>query len=194
MRIGACILSAGKSERMGRNKALIPIGGETFLTKIIKNLKRASIKNICVVFSDPEIRKRTALSDINWILNRDIEKGPLFSFQMCVKSCNDMDALLLVPVDHPFVKYETYKLIIEGARKDKIVVPTYRGKRGHPTLFPKRFFNDILETPLHLGARYVLRSNPDSVLELEVDDPGILMDIDTPEDLEKALERGNKTC
>lgn len=194
MKVAACILSAGKSKRMGQHKALLKIKNETFLTKVIKDLRDALVKDIYVVISESIIREKAEDMNIKWIFNREPEKGPLFSFQLCIKTLENADAVLLVPVDHPFVKNETYKILTKNASHEKILVPVYRGKRGHPALFPKKFFNDILEAPLNIGARYVLRKKSQSVLEIEVNDPGILMDIDTPSDLEKALEREEKKC
>lgn len=191
----ACILSAGLSLRMGRHKALLPIDkGETFLSHIVKTLKRAGITDISVVISMEEITRKSKNLEVRWIINRRPEKGQLFSFQLCVHEVLDkarpeeISGIFLVPVDHPFVKRETYERLLSETRRGKILVPTYMGRRGHPTFFPFHCLVDILEAPLEVGARAVLKMRKEEVLEIEVDDPGVLLDIDTPKDLKRIID------
>ncbi len=191
MKVVACILSAGLSKRMGFPKALIRLSPEdTFLSHIVKTLKEAGVYEIIVTVSNTSIRDGSKNLSVHWLLNQHPEKGQLFSFQLCVKEIlrgklNETAGVLLVPVDHPLVKLETYRKILEHCQERKIVVPIYEGKRGHPTLFPRELYSEILEAPLEVGARYLLKKHRDSVLEVSVDDPGVLIDLDTPDDLEK---------
>ncbi len=184
-RVAGCILAAGFSKRMGRPKPLLPIEGDTFLVKVVKTLEEANIEEILVVISSVVIKEAHGDLDVKWIFNPEPEKGPLYSFQLCIKQLECVQGAFLVPVDHPLVKRGTYQGLLEYVGENKILVPTYRGKRGHPPFFPKRFFNDILNAPLDQGARYILHSHPEDILEVEVDDPGILLNINTPEDLKK---------
>lgn len=191
MTTAACILSAGLSTRMGRDKALLPLHkGETFLSHIVKTIEKAEIFDIFVVISRDEIKEKSQGLKVKWIFNRNPEKGQLFSFQLCIKEIKkeknpEIKGVLLVPVDHPFVEEETYKKLLNNEQRDKIVVVTYHGKRGHPTYFPCRFFGDILEAPLDIGARYILRRREKETIEIGVEDQGILQDIDTLEDFNK---------
>jgi len=191
MKTAASILSAGFSQRMGSHKALLPIGrGETFISHIVNTLKEAGIYDIFVVISSEEIKKMSIDLKVEWIFNEMPEKGQLFSFQLCVKRAekSKVDGIFLVPVDHPFVKASTYKKLLGEKETDLILIPTFQGKRGHPTYFPRRFFKDILEAPLDIGARYVLKQRKEEILEIPVDDEGILLDIDTRSDFFKAMK------
>lgn len=186
MKLKACILSAGMSKRMGVPKALVKYRGKTFLEIITENLKKAGIEDICVVVSDPKIKEIQKHLSVLWLLNDEPEKGPLLSFKLCIERSMDCDGALLYPVDHPFVRSETISILMDNAREDGIAIPVYKGKRGHPSIFGKMFFEEILDAPLHIGARYVIRKHPDKIIEVNVDDPGILLNINTKEDLLKA--------
>jgi len=87
-------------------------------------------------------------------------------------------------VDHPLIAAETMKTLITSFRAAPlpILVASYRGKRGHPVLFSRQVYGEILAAPLDQGAKVVIRKDPARVREIPLDDPGILADIDTPED------------
>ena len=93
---------------------------------------------------------------------------------------------MLCLTDHPAVKAETYKSLIENAKKNKIIIPKYNDRRGHPVIFGADFISELLENDCPEGARSIVRAHSESVKEIYVDDSGILLDIDTPEDAEKA--------
>jgi len=183
--ISACILAAGFSRRMGRPKPLLPIGGDTFLYKIVKTIERAGIGKIGVVISSPIIKEAHGDLDVVWIYNPEPQAGPLRSFQLFLREFNESEGAFMVPVDHPLVTRETFSKLMHAFTPDKIFVPVHRGKRGHPPLFGRRFYEDLLEAPLDEGARYVIHKRKESVVEVEVDDGGILININTPEDLKK---------
>ena len=94
-------------------------------------------------------------------------------------------------VDHPLVEESTVALLVERFRQTRqpIVIPTFEGRRGHPVLFGRTVFAELFSAPLQEGARFVVRGRPELVDTVEVDDPGILADIDTPEQYEN-MTRG----
>ncbi len=98
-------------------------------------------------------------------------------------------AALVHLVDHPTVRAETFAAIVrEYERTGKsIVIARYRDRRGHPVLFDRTVFRELLDAPLDQGARAVVNADPSRVGYLDADDPGITLDLDTPEDLERAL-------
>jgi molybdenum cofactor cytidylyltransferase len=87
-------------------------------------------------------------------------------------------------VDNPFITEEVVSKIIRKFREtnNPIIVPVFNKRRGHPTLFSRSLFNELLNAPEEQGARYVLYSNEEKILELEVSERGISIGIDTPDD------------
>jgi molybdenum cofactor cytidylyltransferase len=193
-RIASITLAAGDSERMGKPKALLKIGPLVFLETIFNLLEEAKYDpQIAVLGNDfKEIfqslqKKRKIL----FLRNQFPEKGQLYSLQCGLKHVpGDVPGCLVVLVDHPLVSLTTYLSIHEAAQNFpyKIIIPVFEGKRGHPVYFGKKYFNDLLTAPLLEGARHVVQKNENGVLELPVDDPGVLVDIDTPEEYNQYLE------
>jgi molybdenum cofactor cytidylyltransferase len=198
LKIGAVILAAGESSRMGRPKALLPLReGEspTFLGRLAATARRAGLEPLRIVVGKHgrEIEEaHPELSDC-LVLNERPDLGQLHSLRLGLESMGGVvDAAVIFLVDHPFVTMETVQALMEAysAEGKPIIIPVCRGRRGHPVLFGRELFGDIFHAPLEQGARHVVRSHPDLVKHLEVDDPGVLADIDTPEDYEKAGSYG----
>jgi len=94
-------------------------------------------------------------------------------------------------VDHPLVTAETIKALLASFRAAPlpILIASYQGRRGHPVLFSSQVYGEILAAPLDQGAKVVVRKDPARVREVQLDDPGILADIDTPEDYARYVGR-----
>ncbi len=115
------------------------------------------------------------------------EDGMLSSFRCGLRKLDSKETnIMLCLVDHPAVELETYKTLCEKAKKNKIIVPVCERIRGHPVIFGADFISELLGMDCPEGAKTVVKAHPESVLEIEVDDKGILMDIDTPEEYEAA--------
>ena len=97
---------------------------------------------------------------------------------------SESEATLVNLVDHPLIEVETIKALMASFRTVPlpILIASYQGKRGHPVLFSSQVYGEILAAPLDQGAKVVVRKDPTRVREIPLDDPGILADIDTPED------------
>lgn len=185
--IAAVILAAGNSSRMGKPKAILTVNNTTFLNCILNKVKISNYENIIVVLGQHyDLVEKSILSNgtIDVIRNQHPERGQLSSLQLAL-SCirEDMVGTLVALVDHPMVSENTYQLIFERASKqpDSIIIPTFRGKKGHPVYFSRKFFDALLKAPLDQGARYVITNNKSDVIYVPVDDTGIIADIDTPE-------------
>jgi molybdenum cofactor cytidylyltransferase len=192
-RIAAVILAAGNSERMGSAKALLKIGSVCFLEHIVKNVHLAGLEPIVVVVGrDAEqIQATVAKNNITFFIrNPAPDRGQLSSFRLALRKLPaDILGCFLILVDQPLVKTPTYQLLSTKARQstDRILIPVCRGRRGHPVYFSKRYFASLLTTPLNAGARFVVRKFEQEVQEIQVDDDGILVDIDTPFEYQKHL-------
>ena len=122
-----------------------------------------------------------------FVINPNPEHGMLSSFRCGLRTLDLLNTnVMLCLTDHPAVKAETYKSLIENAKKNKIIIPKYNDNRGHPVIFGADFISELLENDCPEGARTIVRAHSESVKEIYVDDSGILLDIDTPEDAEKA--------
>ena len=193
-RIASVILAAGDSQRMGKPKALLKIGPLVFLETIFNLLNEAKYDPIITVLGNDFREIFQSIQNKRKILflrNQFPDKGQLYSIQCGLKHVpGDVPGCLVVLVDHPLVSLTTYLTIHEAAQKFpyKIIIPVFEGKRGHPVYFGKKYFNDLLTAPLSEGARYVVQKYEKNILEIPVDDAGILVDIDTPEEYNQYLE------
>jgi molybdenum cofactor cytidylyltransferase len=186
--IAAVILSAGESSRMGRPKALLPIANQTFIEKIVKALRQSKVSRIVVVLGHnaDEMRRQIEGLPVEIRVNPNYQLGQLSSLQAAIRGLeadSQCDGILVHLVDHPYIDPVLVDRMIERyyAAKKLIVVPRYQGKRGHPVLFSRALFAELLNAPLDQGAKAVVNAHRDETLEIETDDPGIAVDIDTPE-------------
>ena len=185
--INAIILAAGESKRMTKPKPLLRFGDQTFLEHIISVLKLSHVDQITVVLgSEAEtIRQSINLVGINIVINKGYLKGQLSSLIAAIEDApEETEAILVCLVDMPFITKEVVDEIISKFKQtDKpIIVPVFNKKRGHPVLFSRSLFNELLNAPEEQGARYVLYSNEEKILELETHESRILIGINTPDD------------
>jgi molybdenum cofactor cytidylyltransferase len=186
--IAGLILSAGRSERMGRPKALLPYAGTTFLGHIYSAALESSLDEVRIVLGhDPGTIVETLDLPLDAIvLNENYGRGMLSSLQEGLRELLPLEpeAVVMMLVDHPRISFTLLDDLIKAYRhgRGRIVIPVHGGRRGHPVLFASELFDELLAAPLEVGARQVVRANPELVYELPVTEGGILEDIDTPQD------------
>jgi nicotine blue oxidoreductase len=194
IRIAACVLAAGAGRRMGAPKADLRLAGRTFLEHWLETLRAAAIAPRFVVAAPDAEHLRAACEAhaAQLLVNLDPERGMLSSLHVCLQALRaagavPVDGLLVAPVDCPRVRLDTVAALARAFADSgaPIVVPRFRTRRGHPTIFAARLFDELLQAPLDVGARAVVRAHAADRVELDVDDPGVLDDIDTPGDLER---------
>src|SRR2546426_3972967 len=184
--ISAIVLAAGKSERMGRPKALLPLQGRTFLENILDAISRTSIEDTIVVVGHHRQEIERSLSLPQTAFNPDYEQGMITSFQTGIRKLSwDSTGAFLFLVDHPLVEPATIEAMIMNLAPNRIVLPTFEGRRGHPVLFSSEILEEILALRSSEGANIVVRRNPQRIVEVPVNASGILADIDTPEQFEQ---------
>ena len=185
MNVACIVLAAGEGRRMGRPKALLPIGDTTFLARVVATARAAGCARVVAVLRDASVA-----CDAEIVVNLRPEDGQLSSLKLGLRAAAGCEAAFAWPVDHPAVRVETVRRVLAAARPGRIVVPTFEGRGGHPTLFPRELFGELLALPETDGARALLAQRPDAVDRLPVDDAGVCRDVDSPEDYAK-LERTN---
>ena len=171
---------------MGTPKALLPLRGRTFLETILDAISRSSVEHTVVVVGHhrKEIEARVTLA--NTVFNADYELGMITSFQSGIRALPPATSgALLFLVDHPLVEPATIDTLIANFAPNRIVLPVFDGRRGHPVLFASEILQEILQLPPSQGANIVVRKDPARILEVSVDAPGILVDVDTPEDFDR---------
>jgi len=195
--IAAVILAAGYSERMRRFKPLLDLGGQPVIERVISSFMDAGICDIRVVAGYCKEKLLPALAGLNIrvIVNDRYATGMFSSVQAGVKSLDSsVDAFFLMPADVPLVRAGTIRYLAEvyNLHRDKILVPIFDGKRGHPPLIAARFAGSIMDYSGEGGLGGVLNLHNADILSLPVPDGNILLDMDTPEDyaaLRKKLPR-----
>jgi molybdenum cofactor cytidylyltransferase len=191
--LAAAILSGGESRRMGSPKALILYRGTTFAGHLLNVVKHPRVGIIRVVLGAgaDKIRERLQLDPGVVVLNPDWPSGQLSSIQAAVRSLpKDQTAgLVLCPVDHPIVSAELVaKLIAEFDSTGKpIVLPTYRGRRGHPVIFRASLYDELLAASAEVGARQVVWAHQTDVVEVPTEEKGIVLNLNDPETLKHAI-------
>jgi len=188
--VAAIVPAAGRASRMGFPKALLDAGGTTFLARILTTLREGGAHPLLVVVrdTDGEVAEEARRHGGEVILNPDPTPGPVASLQAGLRAMPpQVEAVFFAPVDHPLFSARTVRDLIHAFRKHKapVVLPAFEGWRGHPVLFNRELFPELLEEDLPEGARSVVRRYLSTRLQLAVEDPGILADIDTPEDYRK---------
>jgi molybdenum cofactor cytidylyltransferase len=196
--LAAVILSAGASRRMGRPKALIPYREGTFLEHLIQVTRhpRIGVTRVVLGAGADEIRRMTKLDDRFVVLNPDWEQGQLSSICAGIRSLASVktDGIILCPVDHPLVTARLVgDLISEFYSNNKsIVLPTYNARRGHPVIFSSALYAELLDAPADKGARAVVWTHSSDILEVPTPEEGIVLNINNPDMLRRALEPDRK--
>lgn len=185
--VASIILAAGNSSRMRRPKALLPYRGKTFLLKLIEDFEGIGCRPILIILGKDQEKIKPILSKKSVILlhNPHPENGPLSSLQIALRSLPiECEGFFFCPVDHPAVKRETLKLLLSKWRKNpvKALRPKFGDRRGHPVIMGSNWIEEIMWLPLSSNMRELLQKRSKEVVDLAVDDPGILLNVDTPED------------
>ena len=189
MRAVAVVTAAGSAERFGGKKLLTLIDGEPLLDHTIRALLEGGVSEVIVVVgrdARAEIER-----DVNSMLdprvrpieNPDPSRGMFSSIQEGVAQAQG-DAILVMPGDMPFVSPDTVRAVISAyARKPAIVSPRYRGKRGHPVALPPTLRDEIRAAGARATLHEVIHAHPDLRVDVDVEDRGIVRDVDRLDDL-----------
>jgi len=194
----ALIPAAGKSRRMGRPKITLPLGERTVLEHVISALQKAGIEHILVVLGahvahmsdllhragarvlvpaeETHTMRATVEQGLTWLENRFHPKPS--------------DSWFLVPADYPILEPAIVRKLVRKRQSNRhysIFIPTYEGRRGHPALIGWKHVPLIRSSPSDIGLNVYLQRHKKKTLEVPVDSPTILWDLDTPEDYQRIL-------
>lgn len=194
--IAGIILAAGASRRMGSPKAMLLYRGETFLNRLIRIAGQVADRVVVVVgppYAD-QIRNQ-AIAGASFATNPEPERGQLSSLQIALATLSaDADGFFFIPVDCPAVTEETVqRLAAVFARRDPqtlFTIPRYGDRRGHPVFATRSIASEILCLPAEAQARDVVHRHVSQTLYVDVNDPGILADIDDPSAYRELVDAG----
>jgi molybdenum cofactor cytidylyltransferase len=198
--IPGVILAAGLSTRMGRPKATLPLAGpdpDTFLVRIVRTFHEAGVEDVVVVLghqaeaaADAVLRSGLAA---RLVLNPSYESGQLSSVLAGLSAVDrpGVRAMLMTLVDVPLVAPSTVRAVLDrfDATGAPIVRPVQGAKHGHPVAIGRALFAAIRAADPRLGAKPIVRSHVSAAGDVEVDDDGAFLDIDTPEEYARILAR-----
>jgi molybdenum cofactor cytidylyltransferase len=190
MRLGAVVAAAGLSRRMGLEKVLLPLGRSTILETVLETLATAGVEWIVAVLRPdlPEAAERASRAGARVVVNLAPEEEMLSSIRLGIEALSDdVDAIFVWPADHPLVRPETIRALAAWADRARALIPLDHGRRGHPALLGRDLAREVERADLRGGLRDLWRLRADAVNELETGDPGVVFNVDTPADYERAL-------
>jgi len=189
--IEGILLAAGESRRMGFPKPLLMVGDETFLRRTASAMLQVARRVTIVTGAHADRIRAEVPSDarITIVNNADFTRGQLSSLKSGLAAVSsDASAAMVHLADHPLVLGSTYRAVADefAAKGASIVIPRHAGRRGHPVLFARTIFSELMAAPDDQGARFVVNADPARIVYVDVDDVGVTLDLDTPADLVRA--------
>lgn len=181
------LLAAGNSRRFGGNKLLYKMHGRPLILHSAACLRACDRLLAIVREDDLSLQSCLQESGIETVINPLADQGMGNSLACGVAASNDADAWCILPADMPYITATSGELVVTALRQGAaIAAPYFQGRRGHPVGFIRVFRERLLALQGDIGARTVLTDAARAVTKIPVDDPGILLDIDTPQELEEA--------
>jgi CTP:molybdopterin cytidylyltransferase MocA len=184
--IGALVLAAGKGTRIGTAKLRLSTGGESFLHRCVRTLHAAGVDVVAGVVSPEE--RAWAIAEVPGtpLMSNPSDSGDMLSsVRLGLELVTSCKSVVILPVDHPCVQAETVKKLVAAGRSegDAVIKPSYQGRAGHPVLIPRTLFARVLSSGDRDTLHTIIAASGVPVTRVVVDDPGVLRNINTPEDL-----------
>ncbi|HID21007.1 MAG TPA: nucleotidyltransferase family protein [Planctomycetaceae bacterium] len=199
-RVFAVVPAAGQSRRMGRPKLLLPVDGRPAIARLIQALKQPQVHTVVVVLRADAERLRQVTQQGGAVVVTPVPPPP--SMRHSVQAALDEiqrryaptpeDAWLLSPADHCGIGPQTVRRLLDRWRLSPcdVLIPTWRGRRGHPSLFRWTLAERVPAIPTDCGLNWLIRTEGTRVEEVPVSDPWVVEDLDTPADYERLCRKG----
>ncbi len=181
MTVGALVLAAGVARRFGSDKRLYPVEGKALLLRTLEAVTAAGLPcRVCLRPGDGALPLMLGLPGLEFIECRAAARGMGATLAEGVRACHDWDGLLVVLGDMAWVTPATLSSLARTLDRDSIVQPVLQGKAGNPVGFGQRFFAELEALDGDRGGRSLLTQYRDSLKQVDVNDPGVLRDLDEP--------------
>ena len=198
--VSAILLGAGESKRMGANKLFLPWGRKTVFEHCFNVLLRSKIEEVIVVLSDrtKEIRsqfeKRSSFPGkrVKVTMNPNYKRGISTSIRRGIQAIDPRSQGILIALgDQPLLKTRTVNTLIDAfcEGREGIVVPSFRGKEGHPVIFHRRYEKELLKLKGDVGGKSILRRYPRGIKVVRVKSEGVVKDMDTWQQYKNGLRK-----
>lgn len=186
LKLGCVVMAAGNSVRFGDNKLLADFDGKPLIENILNNIPTECFHKIYVISQYDEVIAIAKNKGFNTITNNHPEYGISHTIKLGTKEMLNCDAVIYIVSDQPLLTKNSIKNEIEFYLKnrDNIVAMGNNGKRGNPCIFPKKYFEDLLNLKGDTGGSAVIKNNINDLLIYNIDSYE-LIDVDTKSDLEK---------
>ncbi len=189
------LLAAGLSRRMGTQKLLLPFGGATVIEHIVDQLLASLLESVHVVAGRDADRIAGRLGErpVALVRNPDTGAEMLSSVRCGLRALPPCEGVLVALGDQPSITTELIDDLVAAfdASGKGIVMPTHKGRRGHPIVFSMDYRDEVLTRFDEVGLRGLPHAHPDDVLEVEVATSAVLADVDDPDDYRRELDRLN---
>jgi molybdenum cofactor cytidylyltransferase len=187
--VSAIVLAAGMSRRMGTPKQLLRAGDRTLLDLTLENVRNSKAHEVILVlgFAAAEIQQKISTQGLKVVVNPAYQEGMASSLRAGIAAVDPQaQAALIVLADQPCVRPATLDALIDHHQKSRpqIVIPTYKGFRGNPVLLDRSVFPEVMAITGDVGCRAIFGSHAENIHKLDVDDVGVLLDVDTSGDFE----------
>ena len=196
--IAAIVLAAGMSRRMGRPKALLPLGDKPLIHRVVQSIAETDSLTCLIVVTGHCQKKVTAALrgfDVHFVHNPNYDAGGMLSsVQAGIRAVPiDIAAVLIVLGDQPLIRPETVQSIVNAWKSStpRLVIPAYHGQRGHPVLIDRSGRSEVLALHGDETLKTFVTRHTSDAIELSVEDPATITDVDTPEDYERLLKQLN---
>tara|TARA_B100000029_G_scaffold515533_1_gene623104 strand:+ start:2295 stop:2864 length:570 start_codon:yes stop_codon:yes gene_type:complete len=182
--ISAILLAAGESKRMnGENKLLKKIKNKALIKYSVENILESSIDELIIITGyQDKILKEIIGKDkkIKFVFNEKFKTGMASSIKIGLGSLSDNTKAFFISLgDMPLISKNTYDQLISNIERKEIIIPTFKKQQGNPVLFSVSMKDKIMNVKNDIGAKEILKMNKDKILNLEVNDQGILKDYNT---------------
>ena len=190
--IAAIVLAAGGSARMGRPKQLLPIDSRPMVRHVTEVVAASGLEQVIVVTGAHTLAVEAALTGlpVELVRNESWSEGMSSSMHMGLRALRtEVQSVLIVLGDQPGLTAALLQSLVDRYRATRapIVAPIYRGRRGNPVLFDRALFPELLAVQGDRGGRALIDRYQDRVEHVEVDDPAVVMDVDSPQDYDGLL-------
>lgn len=175
---------------MGRPKALLPFGpgGPSFLDRIVGAMREGGVADVLVIGRPDagDVREAALRAGARFVANERHAGGQLTSIVAAVNAVDrpGVCGVLVMPVDMPFARPASFAAVLRdfGGAPGTIARAAHGARHGHPVIFGRAFFDSLRHADPAIGAKAVLRAHPAAIRDVDLDDPGVLHDIDSQED------------
>ena len=186
--IGCIVLAAGAGTRFGSDKRLALLDGTSLLDTTLNKIANTFQKRLLVLRSGDEALGKRYAAHWQLVFAADAGKGMGHSLAAAMALTHGWDGAIVALADMPFVQTATYEAVRARLSPANLVVPYYRNQRGNPVGIGQHYFPELASLQGDQGARLLLQQHASAVVRLDVEDPGVVRDVDTPAALQSPAQ------